>query len=311
MPSPEEALCARVQKLLSQTAVLKLNGGLGTSMGLEKAKSLLEVKDGKTFLDLIAEQIKHTRKQFGSQVGRLVLWQQLLSAIHKLQTPGCGSRAVDLTRSLRLQVRFVLMNSFSTSEDTKEHLAKAHGDLLKERNLELLQNKSPKIDAKSLEPITFPEDPDLEWYASCCCSAMHSLINAYVSASRGRSCLNTVLTLQYTAVGSESQAAPLSAQTAAHIQLVMQLPFASSAVGSMPVNVAGVHPATETSTLPCWARDSLTASSRMASSTCSCPTPTTWVPPWIWTCSPTLLLRTRPSSWRCASRISTGRAVLI
>ena len=31
------------QKLLSQTAVLKLNGGLGTSMGLEKAKSLLEV----------------------------------------------------------------------------------------------------------------------------------------------------------------------------------------------------------------------------------------------------------------------------
>jgi hypothetical protein len=46
------------QKLLSSTAVLKLNGGLGTSMGLEKAKSLLEVKDGKTFLDLIAEQVR-------------------------------------------------------------------------------------------------------------------------------------------------------------------------------------------------------------------------------------------------------------
>ncbi len=45
------------QNLLSQTAVLKLNGGLGTSMGLEKAKSLLVVKDGKTFLDLIAEQV--------------------------------------------------------------------------------------------------------------------------------------------------------------------------------------------------------------------------------------------------------------
>jgi hypothetical protein len=37
--------------------VIKLNGGLGTSMGLEKAKSLLPVKDGKTFLDLIAEQV--------------------------------------------------------------------------------------------------------------------------------------------------------------------------------------------------------------------------------------------------------------
>ena len=44
--------------LLGATAVLKLNGGLGTSMGLEKAKSLLTVKDGKNFLDLIAEQVR-------------------------------------------------------------------------------------------------------------------------------------------------------------------------------------------------------------------------------------------------------------
>jgi hypothetical protein len=50
-------LSVLMQSLLSATAVLKLNGGLGTSMGLEKAKSLLEVKDGKTFLDLIAEQV--------------------------------------------------------------------------------------------------------------------------------------------------------------------------------------------------------------------------------------------------------------
>ena len=56
------------QTLLEQTAVLKLNGGLGTSMGLEKAKSLLPVKDGKTFLDLIAEQVVYTRKKFGSKV---------------------------------------------------------------------------------------------------------------------------------------------------------------------------------------------------------------------------------------------------
>ena len=72
-----------VQTLLAKTAVLKLNGGLGTSMGLEKAKSLLTVKDGKTFLDLIADQIKYTRHHYGSNV------------------------------------RFVLMNSFSTSADTK------------------------------------------------------------------------------------------------------------------------------------------------------------------------------------------------
>lgn len=41
-PLPDHVLC--VQDLLRQTAVLKLNGGLGTSMGLEKAKSLLEVR---------------------------------------------------------------------------------------------------------------------------------------------------------------------------------------------------------------------------------------------------------------------------
>ena len=40
-------------ELLAQTVVIKLNGGLGTSMGLQKAKSLLEVKEGSTFLDII------------------------------------------------------------------------------------------------------------------------------------------------------------------------------------------------------------------------------------------------------------------
>jgi len=41
---------------LGQTVIIKLNGGLGTSMGLTKAKSLLTVKDGLTFLDIIARQ---------------------------------------------------------------------------------------------------------------------------------------------------------------------------------------------------------------------------------------------------------------
>ena len=41
--------------------VVKLNGGLGTSMGLDKAKSLLTVKDGMTFLDLTARQIIELR----------------------------------------------------------------------------------------------------------------------------------------------------------------------------------------------------------------------------------------------------------
>ena len=118
----------RAQTLLSKTAVLKLNGGLGTSMGLEKAKSLLPVKDGKTFLDLIALQVKHTREATGAA-----------------------------------GLRFVLMNSFSTSEDTRAFLAKEHPELLAQPDSELLQNKSPKLDAATLEPAAWPADPDLEW----------------------------------------------------------------------------------------------------------------------------------------------------
>ncbi len=42
--------------VLSETALLKLNGGLGTSMGLKAAKSLLPVRDDLAFLDIIARQ---------------------------------------------------------------------------------------------------------------------------------------------------------------------------------------------------------------------------------------------------------------
>ena len=50
-PSPSIA-----EQLLAKTAIVKLNGGLGTTMGLDRAKSLLAVKQGYTFLDIIANQ---------------------------------------------------------------------------------------------------------------------------------------------------------------------------------------------------------------------------------------------------------------
>ena len=46
---------------LDQTVVIKLNGGLGTSMGLAKAKSLLPVKEALSFLDIIARQAINSR----------------------------------------------------------------------------------------------------------------------------------------------------------------------------------------------------------------------------------------------------------
>src|SRR5215216_1004873 len=46
---------------LDRTVIVKLNGGLGTSMGMSKAKSLLEVKGDLTFLDVIVRQVLELR----------------------------------------------------------------------------------------------------------------------------------------------------------------------------------------------------------------------------------------------------------
>ncbi len=123
LPEPHAAEAA---SLLARSAILKLNGGLGTSMGLEKAKSLLEVRPGVTFLDLIARQIVHFRETTGANV------------------------------------RFLLMNSFSTSDDTRAFLAR-HPELGAADDIELLQNKTPKIDAATLEPVSWPANPEHEW----------------------------------------------------------------------------------------------------------------------------------------------------
>ena len=44
------------KKVIRNSIRIVLNGGLGTSMGLSKAKSLIEVRNGKTFLDIIVRQ---------------------------------------------------------------------------------------------------------------------------------------------------------------------------------------------------------------------------------------------------------------
>lgn len=47
------------RQMLDRVVIIKLNGGLGTSMGLTGPKSLLVVKDDLTFLDIIARQAIH------------------------------------------------------------------------------------------------------------------------------------------------------------------------------------------------------------------------------------------------------------
>ncbi len=130
LPSFEEIATAGAVdlELLAQAVVIKLNGGLGTGMGLQGPKSMLAVRDGVNFLDLMVRQILDLRKSSGANV------------------------------------RLLLMNSFSTSEDTLGHLKKYRAQGLADASeVELMQNQIPKIDATTLMPVAWPADPEMEW----------------------------------------------------------------------------------------------------------------------------------------------------
>lgn len=114
--------------LLARTVVIKLNGGLGTSMGLQKVKSVLEVRPGVNFLDLIVRQVRSLREASGAKV------------------------------------RLLLMNSFSTSADTLDYLRKHDdGGFAEAAEVELMQNQVPKIDEATLAPVEWPANPSHEW----------------------------------------------------------------------------------------------------------------------------------------------------
>ncbi|KAJ4828789.1 hypothetical protein Tsubulata_010802 [Turnera subulata] len=61
------------KKLLDKLVVLKLNGGLGTTMGCTGPKSVIEVRNGLTFLDLIVIQIENLNKKYGCSVPLLLM----------------------------------------------------------------------------------------------------------------------------------------------------------------------------------------------------------------------------------------------
>jgi UTP--glucose-1-phosphate uridylyltransferase len=112
---------------LERAVVLKLNGGLGTSMGMTKAKSLLEVKDGHTFLDVIALQVLHLRERHDARIPLL------------------------------------MMDSFATRDDTLEALERNAELKLDGLPLDFMQGKVPKLLAEGFEPVSWEDDPKLEW----------------------------------------------------------------------------------------------------------------------------------------------------
>jgi UTP--glucose-1-phosphate uridylyltransferase len=122
-----EALPASDGAALDQVVMLKLNGGLGTTMGMTKAKSLLEVKDGLSFLDIIVRQVLHLRERYGARIPLL------------------------------------LMNSFATRDDTLAALERYPELPVDDLPLDLMQGKVPKLLEESLEPVSWPANPAHEW----------------------------------------------------------------------------------------------------------------------------------------------------
>jgi UTP--glucose-1-phosphate uridylyltransferase len=111
---------------LDQAVVIKLNGGLGTSMGMSRAKSLLEVKEGLSFLDVIARQVLALREASGARIP------------------------------------LVLMDSFYTRDDSLARLAR-YEDLAADVPFDFVQHKEPKLLVDGLEPAEWPRDRALEW----------------------------------------------------------------------------------------------------------------------------------------------------
>lgn len=123
LAAPE--LRERGERLLSQLAVIRLNGGLGTSMKLEGPKSLIRVRGDKTFLDLTAEQVLALRSRYGVAV------------------PG------------------LYMHSFRTRDESLAALAR-HDLAARGLPLDFMQNKVPRIRKADALPAQF-DDPEDDW----------------------------------------------------------------------------------------------------------------------------------------------------
>lgn len=104
-----------ITESLNKLVVVKLNGGLGTSMGCKGPKSVIGVRNENTFLDLTVQQIEHLNKTFNTDVP------------------------------------LVLMNSFNTDEDTKKILQKYTHHRVKIHTFN--QSRYPRINKESLLPI--------------------------------------------------------------------------------------------------------------------------------------------------------------
>jgi len=113
-------------RMLPHTVVIKLNGGLGTTLGCNGPKSLIKVKNNLSFLDIV---------------------------IHRIITQ---------SSSLNTPIPLILMNSFNTEEQSLLALDD-YPQLRTGLPQTFLQHKFPKVLASSLDPYEDPSNRHLEW----------------------------------------------------------------------------------------------------------------------------------------------------
>lgn len=126
VPSLDGLPAADGASALDRLVVIKLNGGLATTMGLRSPKSLVEARDGHTFLDFIIGQTLSLRRRHG------------------------------------VRLPLVLMDSEATHEETAAALA-GRPELDAGLPMTFMQSMAPKLDEQSLDPVSWPAAPALEW----------------------------------------------------------------------------------------------------------------------------------------------------
>eukprot|EP00611_Tribonema_gayanum_P022569 TRINITY_DN454_c2_g1_i1.p1 TRINITY_DN454_c2_g1~~TRINITY_DN454_c2_g1_i1.p1 ORF type:complete len:522 (+),score=137.97 TRINITY_DN454_c2_g1_i1:214-1779(+) len=116
-------------ELLDKVVILKLNGGLGTSMGCKFPKSAIEVRSDLSFLDLTVRQVEYLNSMYG------------------------------------VDVPLVLMNSFKTHETTAKIIRKYRMHNLTIHTF--MQSCYPRVIKDTLQPMpagSFSQESQEEWY---------------------------------------------------------------------------------------------------------------------------------------------------
>jgi UTP--glucose-1-phosphate uridylyltransferase len=126
VPTLAELPQVHAPSALEPVAVIKLNGGLATTMGLQQPKSLVVAHKGLTFLDIIVGQTLALRKRYG------------------------------------VRLPLLLMNSQATRKATLAALA-GHPELDVGLPLEFMQSMIPKLDAEQMCPVSWPPNLTQEW----------------------------------------------------------------------------------------------------------------------------------------------------